>query len=438
MGHVLKTSWALFLGMMLLMVGNGIQGTLLGIRGGIEGFSTEAMSIVMASYFAGFLFGSRAAPELIRRVGHVRVFAALASFISAVLILYPVVADPWVWSLLRLLTGFCFSGVYVTAESWLNNNATSETRGKSLGLYMIMQVLGIITAQGLIAIGDPSGFFLFILPSVLVSISFAPILLSVSPTPAFDTAKRMTLRQLFDASPLGVVGMLLAGSAYAAQFGMAAVFATAAGLNLQELSLFVATFYIGALVLQFPLSYFSDWIERRLLIILTAGVAATAAVLPVILGGYPALLAAAFLIGGMTGPLYALLIAYTNDYLEYDQMAAASSGLMFVNGVGAIIGPLATGWMMGAFGPRAFFVVLTVSLTAIVAYGLYRATRRAAVPVEETAAYVSVTPQSSQVTMEVAQEMYVEALEEVQGELEATEATQNKGGEDTPPGSQGN
>lgn len=130
MFQVLSSAWALLLGMMLLMVGNGLQGTLLGVRGEIEGFSTLEMSIVMSSYFLGFLGGSRLAPEMIRRVGHVRVFAALASFISAVMILYPTLTNPFAWALGRVIIGFCFSGVYVTAESWLNNAATNETRGQ--------------------------------------------------------------------------------------------------------------------------------------------------------------------------------------------------------------------------------------------------------------------------------------------------------------------
>ena len=129
---VFVASWALFLGMFMLMVGNGLQGTLLGIRGGLENFSTFEMSIVMSAYFLGFLGGSRAAPEMIRRVGHVRVFAALGSTISAVLILYPVLPEVWAWTLGRVVIGFCFSGVYVTAESWLNNAATNENRGQSL------------------------------------------------------------------------------------------------------------------------------------------------------------------------------------------------------------------------------------------------------------------------------------------------------------------
>lgn len=237
-------------------------------------------------------------------------------------------------------------------------------------------------------------------------------MLSVAPTPAFDTARRMTLRTLFHNSPLGVVGMLLVGSAYAAQFGMAAVYGTEAGLSIRELSLFVSMFYVGGLVLQYPIGLISDRMERRQLIILTAGIATAASIAAALITTYSVLLVAAFLIGGMLGPLYALLIAHTNDFLEPEDMAAASAGLMFVNGVGAIAGPLATGWIMGAFGANGFFLVLAASLAALVVYGLWRSTRRAGVPVEETTSYVTVLAQASPVAVELAQEVYVDALEE--------------------------
>mgnify|MGYP000444978049 CR=1 FL=1 len=172
---VLVGSWALFLGMFMLMVGNGLQGTLLGVRGALENFSTFEMSIVMSAYFVGFLGGSRLAPDMIRRVGHVRVFAALGSTISAVLILYPVLTEVWAWTLGRIVIGFCFSGVYVTAESWLNNSATNENRGQSLSVYMLAQMSGIVVAQGILSVGDVGGYVLFIIPSVLVSLAFAPI-----------------------------------------------------------------------------------------------------------------------------------------------------------------------------------------------------------------------------------------------------------------------
>ena len=187
--QVLSNTWALLLGMFLLMIGNGLQGTLLGVRGEIEGFSNLEMSIVMSAYFVGFLGASRVVPEMIRRVGHVRVFAALGSFVSAVLILYPAIPHPVAWAIGRAIIGFSFCGVYVTAESWLNNGASNENRGQALSLYMVVQMIGIVSAQGMLLLADPSGYILFVVISVLVSISFAPILLSISPTPAFEATK---------------------------------------------------------------------------------------------------------------------------------------------------------------------------------------------------------------------------------------------------------
>ena len=264
-------TWPLFLGMLLLMVGNGLQGTLLGVRGSIEGFTTAEMSVVMSAYFVGFLGGARLAPRLIQRVGHVRVFAALGSFISAGLILYPTVTEPWAWIVLRVVIGFCFCGVYVTAESWLNDRATNQTRGMLLSIYMVVQTAGIVIAQYILVLGDPSGFVLFVVPSVLVSISFAPILLSAAPSPAFSRTKAMGFRQLFRSSPTGCVGMFLSGGVFAAMFGMSAVYGSLQGLTLPQISAFVASFYVGGLVLVFPIGWISDRMDRRKLILIVSG-----------------------------------------------------------------------------------------------------------------------------------------------------------------------
>ncbi len=412
--QVLSTAWALLLGMGLLMVGNGLQGTILGVRGEIEGFSTLEMSFVMSAYFMGFLGGSRLAPEMIRRVGHVRVFAALASFISAVMIMYPMLTDPIAWFLGRAVIGFCFSGVYVTAESWLNNAASNENRGQALSLYMIVQMLGIISAQGLVLLGDPAGYETFVIASILVSVSFAPILLSISPTPAFDTTKPMTLRELMGKSPLGCVGMFLLGGVFSAQFGMAAVYGARAGLSLLEISTFVAAFYIGAIVLQYPLGWFSDRMDRRFLILLAAAIGGASSMAGMLFGmSFPILLVAAFFIGGMSNPLYSLLIAHTNDFLDREDMAAASGGLIFINGLGAITGPLITGWLMGdgIFGPPGFFLFIAALLFVMAGYAMYRMTQRPAIPVDETGTMSPLYPSASPVALEVAQEIAIEAAE---------------------------
>lgn len=408
MFQVLSRSWALLLGMMLLMVGNGLQGTLLGVRGGIEGFSTFEMSIVMSAYFAGFLGGSRLAPEMIRRVGHVRVFAALASFISAILILYPAFAHPLAWALGRVVIGFCFSGVYVTAESWLNNSADNTNRGKALSVYMIVQMFGLVIAQVLLAMGDVSGYALFIVSSVLVSISFAPILLSISPTPAFETAKPMRLKTLIKISPLGCFGMFLLGGVFSAQFGMSAVYGVAAGLTITQISFFVSSIYVGALLMQYPIGWFSDRVDRRLVILIVASLGGVMSLVAFSFDQYfSALLAAAFIIGGTSNPLYSLLIAYTNDYLEADDMASASGGLIFINGMGAISGPLVTGKMMDTFGTQAFFMVIATLMLTLTGYAVYRMTQRSRDGIED-GLYAPVMPSSSPVAVEVASEYYIE------------------------------
>src|SRR6056297_3641441 len=418
---VLGSAWALLLGMMLLQVGNGMQGTLLGIRGEIEGFSTFEMSLVMSGYFVGFLFGSRMAPEMIRRVGHVRVFAALASMISAVMILYPTLADPFAWGAGRIRVWFCFSGVYVTAESWLNNAADNENRGKALSLYMIVQMVGIVSAQALLLVADPGGFILFIIPSVLISLSFAPILLSISPTPAFDTAKPLSLRQIMTISPLGCVGMFLLGGIFSAQFGMAPVYGAEAGLSVVQISTFVSTFFIGALVLQFPIGWLSDRMDRRLLILVGAAICGSGAVVGMTMGSlFPALLLAGLMVGGMSNPLYSLLIAYTNDFLEHDDMAAAAGGMVFINGLGAVAGPLITGWFMGLVGPRGFFLFIAGLMLAMAAYAAYRMTQRAAPSVEDTESYAPIIASASPVAVGVAQEY---AIETAQDEQDAADQT---------------
>ena len=413
MFQVLSGAWALLLGMMLLQVGNGMQGTLLGVRGALEGFSTYEMSVVMSSYFVGFLFGSRLAPEMIRRVGHVRVFAALGSMISAVLILYPTIAEPWAWSVGRVLIGFCFSGVYVTAESWLNNSATNATRGKALSLYMIVQMIGIVSAQGLMVLADPSGYVLFVIPSVLVSLAFAPILLSVSPTPAFGTTKPLSLRQIMKISPLGCVGMLLTGGVFAAQFGMAAVYGAEAGLNVGQISAFVASFYVAAVVAQYPLGWLSDRMDRRKLIAAVSLGTGVGAVIGMMLGdNFWFLMLAAFIVGGTSNPLYSLLIAYTNDFLAHEDMAAAAGGMVFINGLGAIAGPLMVCWMMGVMGPGGYFLYIAVLMFAMVAYAIYRMTQRKAPTVRETDRYMPVSPNASPMAVEFAQEYAIETAQD--------------------------
>ncbi|OUD08787.1 MFS transporter [Marivivens niveibacter] len=413
--QVLGSSWALLIGVFMLMIGNGLQGTLLGLRGELEGFSTLSMSIVMSAYFVGFLFASRAVPELIRRVGHVRVFAALGSTISAILILYPALTEPWAWTLGRLCIGFCFCGVYVTAESWLNDSTDNANRGKALSLYMITQMAGIVLAQYIVVLGDVSGFVLFIIPSVLVSMSFAPILLSIRPTPAFETTKPLSIKRLIEVSPLACMGMFLLGGIFAAQFGMSAVFGIRAGLTVPQISFMVSAIYTAALLAQFPIGWLSDRMDRRRLILGLAVLGGIGALIPTFVTTFPAFVLGAALIGAASNPLYALLLAYANDYLDREDMAAASGGFLFINGVGAISGPLIVGFSMDTVGPQGYWGYMAILMISMALYALYRMTQRSTdTPVQDTVAYAPILASATPVALEVAQEVYIEAEENAQ------------------------
>ena len=409
---VLRSSWALMLGILLIMIGNGLQGTLLGVRGTLEQIDPSWMGMVMSAYFIGFLGGSKVAPMLLRRVGHVRVFAALGSLVSAAFILYAVYIDPLFWWFLRLVVGFCLSGLYVVAESWINDTSTTENRGQALSLYTIIQMAGIVIGQLLLNLSDPAGYGLFVLISVLVSVSFAPILLSTSPAPLFQTAKPMSLRELMHISPLGCVGMFLLGGVFSALFGMASIYAAERGFSVLEISWFTMAIYAGGMLFQFPIGWLSDRIDRRLLSVIITALGTLSALLGMMASDSVwMLIGIALLIGGTTNPLYPLLLAYTNDHIEYEQMSAASGGLIFINGVGAMGGPILVGYLMQGTGPSGFFLFIAILSGLICVYSLYRMTQTEAIAVEDTGSYVPLYTSSTQVASELAIE-YQEELED--------------------------
>ena len=393
----ISSAWALLLGIALIMLGNGLQNTLLGVRATLEGFGTATTGLVMTAYFAGFVAGSVIVPRLLANVGHVRVFAAVASLASGTALLHTVFVSPVSWGLIRIVTGFCFAGLYVVAESWINDAATNKTRGQLLSVYMIMVMGGMGCGQLLMNLSDPRGFELFVLVSVLISFALIPITLSVGRAPVFEAPEWIGTRALFRASPLGVAGAFLIGIAHSALFSMGPVYATRIGLAVDRLSFFIAAALFGGLILQWPIGWLSDRFDRRKVIVAVAWIAAGAAFGAGVGGvdSYVLLIGTTALLGGMSLPLYSLCGAHTNDHLTPRQIVAASATLVLIGGLGLTVGPLLAAVLMGLTGPAGLFWLLAVAHGCIGGYGLYRMVRRDPVPLDAQRTYDPVSLRTS-------------------------------------------
>ena len=387
-----KAAWALFLGLALIMLGNGLQGSLLSLRASLEGFDTATVGAVMTGYFVGFLGGSLIAPKVVVTVGHVRVFAALASLASASVLIHILWVEPIIWFLTRVVTGFAYAGLYVVAESWLNDRATNETRGQLLSVYMVVMFVGSASGQLLLNVADPSSHVLFVLISILVSFALIPILLSASPAPEFQAPSKMKLRNLYQVSPLGVFGALATGLAHGAIFSMGAVYALSKGFSVREISFFMGLVSIGAIIAQWPIGALSDRFDRRLVLTVVTTLAAlvAAASVPVSAQWPTGLFVLAAIFGGLSLPMYSLCIAHTNDHLAPDQMVSASSSLVLIGGIGACFGPAGASWMMAQLGSDGFFWALSAAHASVSLFACYRMFRREAVPMDKQGTYVTV------------------------------------------------
>jgi MFS family permease len=395
---LLRSTWALLLGIVLIMSGNGLQSSLLGLRGGIEGFTSMVVGVIMTGYYVGVLMGSLLTPRIVRRVGHIRVFAALAALAAIAVLAAALLVHPVAWFASRIATGFAFAGLYVIAESWINDRSTNRTRGQLLSFYMLAQYGGLLAGQAMLNLADPAGFQLFSVVAIAILLAVMPILLIVRDAPAFAELRHVSLLELYRISPLGAVATLGTGLAQSAFFSMAAVYGQKIGFSTAQVSFYMMAAILGGVALQWPVGRLSDRFERRWVLTAVTFVAALVALGGVLApsASLAALTVAAFLYSGMALPLYSLSVAHTNDFLKPDQMVAASSTLVLLYGIGAVGGPLAVGFVMGALGGHAFWGYLAVVHLLLGCFALYRMTRRAARPREEQARFVAIPQNATQ------------------------------------------
>ena len=382
-------TWALFLGLALVMAGNGLQGSLLGIRAEAEGFGVAVSGIVMASYFAGFFAGSMYATHVLKSVGHIRVFAALASTASSAVLIHAVWINPISWGLMRFVFGLCMAGLYVVVESWLNELADNQTRGRLLSVYMVVTMAGVSAGQLLLNVADTNGFSLFILSSVLVSLSLVPISLSETSAPPISTPTRVSIKEIWDIVPTGLVTSLFIGAGSGTLLGIGAVYAATVGLNDSRIAIFMSAPLLGALAGQMPIGWVSDRVSRRAVIVVVSVAATVAAIAPTTVAvDSNVVILAMFFLGATLFPAYSLGIAYTNDWLSREQVLGASGSLVRVNGTGAVLGPLVAAGLMSIVDPQMFFFVIAATTTAIAVFVGYRVMVAEAPPADRKVRFI--------------------------------------------------
>ena len=383
MNKVFKNSWALFMGMGAIMLAYGYQNALLGVRAVIEDFSLASTGFMMSGYFVGYFIGARTIPSVISGVGHIRVFAAFASVASLAILVHSIFINPLTWFVLRVITGYSMVSIYTIAESWLNDRSSNKNRGKVLSIYMIILYGSMGLGMFMLNFSSPEKFQPFILISVLMSAALLPILLTKRKPPQFKKIQSMSLRDLYNSSPLGMVSAVLYGIVQSALFTLLAVYAAAMNFSIFDISLVTFLLAISGAVSQYPVGYISDKFDRRKVIIYSTFGAAIFAFLAIFSVGtmyLPEGLGSSklwfyiflVLFSVCSLPMFSLILAHTNDFITRDKFVAAGAGLQFAFGLGAISGPFLCSLLMGLVGNNGFFFFLIFFHCVIGFYGIHR------------------------------------------------------------------
>ncbi|MDA9663262.1 MFS transporter [Candidatus Pelagibacter sp.] len=387
MNKVLTNSWALFLGMGFLMMSYGFQGSLLGVRAVQEEFTLTSTGFMMSGYFVGYFIGAATIPNLISRVGHIRVFAAFASLASLVILVHSVFINPLIWFILRVLTGISMVCIYTVAESWLNDRSSNKNRGSVLSIYMVILYGSMGVGMFLLNFSSPQSFQPFILVSIITSAALIPILLTKKKPPTFKKIKAMSLKEVYTASPFGMVSSLFYGTIQSALFTLLAVYAASMNFTIFEISLVTFLLAISGAISQFPIGKLSDKYDRRKVIIITTFGAALFALLTILSSRFMYLPVEKFgefstsknlfyisliLFSFCSLPMFSLILAHTNDYIPKEKFVAAGAGLQFTFGLGAIGGPFLCSIFMNIVGSNGFFIFLIFFHCVIGFFGIYR------------------------------------------------------------------
>ncbi|WP_048647794.1 MFS transporter [Nitratireductor soli] len=366
----------------ILLAGNGLQGTLIALRGAAEGFSPTTIGLMGSAYFAGFLIGCLYIPRLLRAVGHIRAFAALAALGAAGALLLVLFVDPIAWIAIRFLSGICFSSLFTTIESWLNSAAANANRARVLAVYRIIDIVAVTGSQYMIPGLGIEGFVTFAVMAMMITLSLVPVSMADRSNPQPPAEFRLDLKGVWRISPLASIGCIAVGLTNSAFRMVGPIYGQAIGLSVSEIATFMSAGIIGGAVMQYPLGALSDRRDRRqVLLVTTIGAMVSALALSWFAGDdRNANLLLVFLFGAFAMSLYSLSAAHANDHATKDEFVQVAAGLLFFYSIGAMAGPLIASFLMQRFGPHALFSYTSVIYAALVLVTLYRMGVRAAVP----------------------------------------------------------
>ena len=386
MKHELTSVGALLLGVAILLTGQGLQSTLLPVRANIESFPTLAIGLMGGAYFLGFTLGCLRGIRLVQKLGHVRVFAAMAALASATPLLHALWVETWVWWILRLASGYCFAVLYVVIESWLNEQSNNENRGTIFSAYVFISMTVLAVGQQMTVLYDPRGMALFAIASALVSIAAIPVVMSTSATPRHSDAVRLDLRRLYRISHTGMVACLASGLANGAFWSLAPVFTGGISENVSLAAGFMTGAVIGGAAGQWPLGFWSDRVDRRVVISVLALLSALVGA--ALWFSYGSLSVTQLLVlsgvwGALAFPMYSIAVAHTNDYAESGEYVMVSGGLLLMYGLGAILGPFLAAAAMTLVSDSVLYLFTAATHMLVFAYVLVRLNRRAKAPMEQ-------------------------------------------------------
>jgi MFS family permease len=350
---------ALLSGVGLLVIGTGLLFTVLGIQAGIAKFTPFVTGFIMSAYFAGFVHGTFSCPKIIRSVGHIRAFAALASIASTLPILHALWLNPMFWAFLRYVTGFCIIGLFLVVESWLTMVTPQHRRGRVFAIYMMVNGIGIALGQWLNFSGDKFDFTPFVFVSVLFSFALLPITLATVQDPETLEAPHMPLWSLIDVSRVGSVTAIITGLVNSAFYSLGNVFGQSMGFSSTKTAMFMTAVIMGGVALQYPIGRYSDKRDRRKVITQTSilsSVLALACFAEALYKPGWLLVLLAFFYGGFSMVLYGLSVARVQDLISPDRVLEATGSVLLLYGIGATAGPFIAGGLMEWLGPESLML----------------------------------------------------------------------------------